>query len=211
LLERCDPSSGAAAISRSKTWRCASSSQHSSTPNPGRDSPIPIGSFWILLSKIWRGWRSALHVVRPETVVRWHRQGFRYYWRWKSRGRGRATIDPEVIDLIRRMCRANPLWGAPRIHGELIKLGIEISETTVATYMIKRRDPPSQTWRTFLANHAKQTIALDFFGVPTATFRVLFVLILLSHDRRRLVHFNATEHPHGCLDRSGAGHRLDST
>jgi putative transposase len=151
--------------------------------------------FWILLSKIWRGWRSALHVVRPETVVRWHRQGFRYYWRWKSRRRGGATIDPEVIDLIRQMCRANPLWGAPRIHGELLKLGIEISETTVAKYMIKRPGPPSQAWQTFLANHSKQTIALDFFAVPTATFKVLFVLIVLSHDRRRIVHCNATEHP----------------
>jgi hypothetical protein len=93
------------------------------------------------------------------------------------------------------MCRANPLWGAPRIHGELLKLGIEISETTVAKYMIRRRGLPSQTWRTFLLNHAKETIALDFFTVPTATFKVLFVLIILSHDRRRILHFNVTEHP----------------
>jgi transposase InsO family protein len=149
----------------------------------------------MLLSKIWHGWRSALHVVQPETVVRWHRQGFRYYWRWKSRGRGRPTVDPEIICLIRRMCRANPLWGAPRIHGELRKLGIDVSETTVAKYMIRRGGPPSQAWRTFLMNHAKETIALDFFTVPTATFKVLFVLIILSHDRRRILHFNATEHP----------------
>jgi hypothetical protein len=93
------------------------------------------------------------------------------------------------------MCRANPLWGAPRIHGELLKLGIEISETTVSKYMIRRREPPSQTWRTFLENHAKELIALDFFTVPTATFRVLFVLIILSHDRRRILHFNVTGHP----------------
>jgi len=152
-------------------------------------------AFWIHLSKIWRGWRSALHVVQAETVVRWHRQGFRCYWRWKSRARGRPTIDPEVIHLIRRMCQANPFWGAPRIHGELLKLGIEISETTVAKYMIKRCGPPSQAWRTFLENHVKGTIALDFFTVPTATFKVLFVLIVLSHDRRRMLHFNATEHP----------------
>ena len=92
------------------------------------------------------------------------------------------------------MCRVNPLWGAPRIHGELLKLGIEISEATVSKYMIKRRGPPSQTWRTFLENHAKELVALDFFIVPTATFRVLFVLIILSHDRRR-IHFNVTEHP----------------
>ncbi|MDZ7840484.1 MAG: hypothetical protein U5R46_06635 [Gammaproteobacteria bacterium] len=93
------------------------------------------------------------------------------------------------------MCRANPLWGAPRIHGELLKLGIEISETTVAKYMIKRRGPPSQAWRTFLDNHAMTTIVLDFFTVPTATFKVLFVLVILSHNRRRILHFNATEHP----------------
>jgi transposase InsO family protein len=93
------------------------------------------------------------------------------------------------------MCRANPLWGAPRIHGELLKLGIEVSETTVAKYMIRRCGPPSQTWRIFLQNHAKELIALDFFTVPTATFRVLFVLVILSHSRRRILHFNATEHP----------------
>ena len=98
--------------------------------------------FWILLSKVWSDWRAALHVVQPETVVRWHRQGFRYYWRWKSRHCGRPRIDPEIIHLIRRMCRANPLWGAPRIHGELLKLGIEVSETTVVKYMIKGRGPP---------------------------------------------------------------------
>ena len=100
-----------------------------------------------------------------------------------------------VRALIRRMCRSNPLWGAPRIHGELLKLGIEISESTVSKYMIRRRGPPSQTWRTFLENHARELIALDFFTVPTATFRVLFVLVILSHDRRRMLHFNATEHP----------------
>jgi hypothetical protein len=151
--------------------------------------------FWVLASRLWPGWRHVLHVVQADTVIRWHRQGFRYYWRWKSRRRGRPSIDPEIIQLIRRMCRANPLWGAPRLHGELLKLGIEISETTVAKYMLKRRDPPSQSWRTFLMNHAKETIALDFFTVPTATFKVLFVLVVLSHDRRRILHFNATEHP----------------
>jgi putative transposase len=92
--------------------------------------------FWLLVTRFWSGWRDALHVVQPATVVRWHRQGFRYYWRWKSRRAGRPKIERDVINLIRRMCRANPLWGAPRIHGELLKLGIEISETTVAKYMI---------------------------------------------------------------------------
>ena len=93
------------------------------------------------------------------------------------------------------MCRANPLWGAPRIHGELLKLGLEISEATVSKYMLRGRGPPSQTWRTFLENHAKALIAIDFFAVPTATFKVLFVLVILSHDRRRILHFNVTEHP----------------
>ena len=151
--------------------------------------------FWVVLSQIWSGWQGSLHIVQPGTVVRWHRQGFRYYWRWKSRRRGRPRIDPEIWHLIQRMCRANPLWGAPRIHGELQKLGIEVSEATVSKYMIKRRGPPSQRWRTFLENHGQEIIALDFFTVPTATLRILFVLIILSHDRRRILHFNVTEHP----------------
>ncbi len=151
--------------------------------------------FWVVLSRIGSGWRESLHIVQPETVVRWHRQSFRYYWRWKSRRRGRPRIDPDIQHLIRRMCRANPLWGAPRVHGELLKLGIEVSEATVSKYMIKRREPPSQAWRTFLENHAKEIVALDFFTVPTVTFRILFVLIILSHDRRRILHVNVTEHP----------------
>ena len=151
--------------------------------------------FLAALSVLWLGWREALHIVQPETVVRWHRQGFRYYWRWKSCRRGRPRIDPQVRGLIRRMCRANPLWGAPRIHGELLKLGIEVSEATVSKYMIKRGRPPSQTWRTFLDNHGKDIIALDFFTVSTATFRILFVLVILSHDRRRILHVNVTAYP----------------
>ena len=151
--------------------------------------------FWLVLSRIWSGWHAALHIVKPETVVRWHRQGFRYYWRWKSCHRGRPKTDPEIRALIRRMCRANLLWGAPRVHGELQKLGIEVSETTVSKYMIRHRGPRSQNWRTFLQNHTKELIALDFFTVPTATFRVLFVLVILSHDRRRILHFNVTQHP----------------
>src|SRR5256885_9621261 len=120
----------------------------------------------------------------PETVVGWHREGFRRYWAWKSRPRGRSRIRAELHDLIRRMSRANPLWGAPRIHGELLKLGLTVSQATVSKYMLRPRRPPSQAWRTFLANHAKDLIALDFFTVPTATFRVLFALVVLSHDRR---------------------------
>src|SRR2546426_3699405 len=152
--------------------------------------------FWVLLSRLWASWRHALQVVRPETVVGWHRQGFRRYWAWKSRPRhGRPRIRTELRDLIRWMSRANPLWGAPRIHGELLKLGLTVSQATVSKYMLRPRRPPSQAWRAFLKNHAKDLIAVDFFTVPTATFRVLFVLVLLTHKRRRLVHFNVTEHP----------------
>src|SRR5437867_5621706 len=152
--------------------------------------------FWVILSRLWRNWRSSLRVVRPETVVGWHRQGFGRYWAWKSRRRrGRPAIRTELRDLIRRISRANPLWGAPRIHGERLKLGLTVSQATVSKYMLRPRRPPSQVWRTFLTNHAKDLIALDFFTVPTATFRVLFVLVVLAHRRRRVVHFNVTEHP----------------
>jgi putative transposase len=152
--------------------------------------------FWIVVSSLWKNWRSSLQVVRPETVVRWHRRGFRLYWAWKSRRRwGRPAIGRDLRDLIRQMSRANPLWGAPRIHGELLKLGLTVSQATVSKYMVGPRRPPSQAWRTFLRNHAPDLIALDFFTVPTATFRVLFGLVVLTHSRRRLVHFNVTEHP----------------
>ena len=124
-----------------------------------------------------------------------HRQGFRYYWRWKSRPRGRPRIGTETRQLIRRMCLANPLWGAPRIHGEFLKLGIDISEATVSKYMVRHRGPPSQGWRTFLQNHSKELMSLDFLTVPTASFKVLFVIVILSNDRRRILHFNVTDHP----------------
>ncbi len=153
--------------------------------------------FWVLLSRCSSRWRKLLRIVTPDTVVRWHREGFRRYWAWKSRrhGPGRPPIDPAVRKLIRQMQSANVGWGAPRIHGELLKLGIQISEATVSKYMIRRSEPPSQTWRTFLDNHAKHITAIDFFTVPTATFRVLYVLLILHHERRHVVHFNATEHP----------------
>src|SRR5207249_10858985 len=142
------------------------------------------------------GGRDSVHVVRPETVVGWHRHGFRCYWAWKSpHRRGRPRLGTELRDLIRRMSRANPLWGAPRIHGELLKLGLTVSQATVSKYMVRPRRPPSQAWRTFLKNHTPELIALDFFTVPTATFRVLFVLVVLTHSRLRLVHFNVAEHP----------------
>ena len=151
---------------------------------------------WVSFSRVWCHWRTALVIVKLETVIAWHRRGFRLFWTWKSRRRtGRPTVPQEVGNLIRTMSAANPLWGAPRIHGELLKLGFTVSQTTVATYMVRRRPLPSQTWRTFLTNHAHQLIAADFFVVPTATCRLLFVLVLLAHDRRRVVHVAVTEHP----------------
>jgi putative transposase len=119
---------------------------------------------WVALSHIWRDWRSALAIVKPETVVAWHRAGFRRFWTWKvRRGQpGRPVISREVRDLIRKMCRENPSWGAPRVHGELLKLGIDIGESSVSKYMVRGRKPPSQTWRTFLENHLSQIVSVDF-------------------------------------------------
>ncbi len=153
--------------------------------------------FWVWLSRLWSNWRSALLIVQPDTVVRWHKQGFKLYWRWKSRARavGRPKVEAEIRKLIRRMCRENPTWGAPRIHSELQLLGYDVSETTVDKYMIRHRKPPSQTWRTFLDNHLADIVGVDFFTMPTATFRILFTFIILRHERRRVVHFNVTAHP----------------
>ena len=153
--------------------------------------------FWILISRYVDGWRTVLHGLHPDTIVRWQRQGFRFYWRWKSRGPkpGRPAIDAGLRTLIQEMQAINMGWGAPRIHGELLKLGIEISQATVSKYMVRQRKPPSQTWRTFLSNHTECLAAIDFFTVPTVGFRVLYVFIVLSHDRRQVVHFNVTEHP----------------
>jgi hypothetical protein len=151
---------------------------------------------WVWLSRFWPGWRSALLIVKPETVIAWHRKGLRLYWTWKSRlPNGRPSVPQEIRDLIRMMSLANPRWGAPRIHGELLKLGIEVSQGTVAKYMVRHRKPPSQGWRTFLKNHVKDLASTDFFVVPTATFRLLFVFVVLSHNRRRPVHFGVTSHP----------------
>jgi transposase InsO family protein len=138
----------------------------------------------------------AVTIVRPETLIRWHRRGFRAFWRWKSRPRGgRPVIPEEIRDLIREMSRANELWGAPRFHGELLKLGIEIAESTVAKYMIKCPRRPGQSWRTFLRNHADGIAAVDFFIVPTIGFRLLYCLVLLSHGRRHLTYYAVTAHP----------------
>lgn len=152
--------------------------------------------FWSLLSRMWNDWRSCLIIVKPETVVRWHRQGFKLYWHWKSRAkRGRPSVDREIRDLIRRLSRENPLWGAPRIQSELRLLGHNVADSTVAKYMTRQPKPSSQTWRTFLANHMKQTAAVDFFTVPTISFKMLFCFVVLSHDRRRILHVNVTNHP----------------
>ena len=152
---------------------------------------------WVILSLFWKHWRSALVIILPETVIAWHRKGFRLYWRWKSRAGkcGRPRVSLETRELIRQMSKANPLWGAPRIHGELLKLGIEISQATVAKYMSRQGKPPSQGWRTFLENHIQQIVAIDFLVVRTVNFRLLFVFVVLSHHRRHAIHFNVTAHP----------------
>ena len=154
--------------------------------------------FWVILSHIWKGWKEALIVVRPETVVKWHRLGFRIFWRWKSRpkGKGRPPITSEIRSLVIQISEANPLWGAPRIHGELLKLGFDISERAVSSLMPKDRfRPPSQTWKTFLKNHMHCTFSIDFFTVPTAFFKILFVFVIISHLRRKVIHFNVTTNP----------------
>ena len=169
---------------------------------PQRQTPKPKlkpadRRFWVGLSQFWPRWRSALWIVKRATVIDWHRRGFRWYWTWKIRHglRGRPCVAKEARELIRTLSRDNVGWGAPRIHSELLKLGIKISEASVAKYMVRHPKPPSQTWRTFLKNHATQLASIDFFTVPTALFRILFVFIVIQHDRRRLVHFNVTAHP----------------
>ena len=141
--------------------------------------------FWSWLSRVWPSWRSALLIVKPETVIRWHRQGFRLYWRWKSRPKGgRPTVDAEIRSLIRRMREDNVTWGAPRVQAEREPLGFKVSKATVAKYMKPTRKPPSQTWKTFLKNHMAETAAIDFFVVPTVTFQLLYGFVVLRHERR---------------------------
>jgi len=153
--------------------------------------------FWVLLTHAWADWRTALVVVRPDTVVRWHRQWLRRRWTRRSTPTrlGRPGTTAAIRTLGAQMRGANPLWGAPRIHGELQKLGVDVSERTVSRLVRRRRRPPSQTWRTFLTNHVTSMVSMDFFTVPTLTGRVLFVLVLLSHHRRQMVHVRITEHP----------------
>jgi putative transposase len=152
--------------------------------------------FWLLLANAWRDWRTALIVVHPDTVVRWHRQWLRRQWtRRSAQGPGRPRTNAAIRTLVMKIAAANPLWGAPRIHGELGKLGIEVSERTVSRLVRRPPRSPSQTWRTFLTNHVAALGSMDFFTVPTVTGRILFVFVVLLHHRRRIVHFNVTAHP----------------
>jgi putative transposase len=153
--------------------------------------------FWAWLARLWSGWHTALAFVQPRTVIAWQRKRFRDHWRRLSQQgtSGRPAIIKEVQDLIRAMWQANPTWGSPRIVGELRKLGLDVAKSTVQKYRPRVRKPSSPTWKTFLTTHVHDIVACDFFIVPTATFRVLFVFIMLAHERRRIVHFNITEHP----------------
>jgi transposase InsO family protein len=152
--------------------------------------------FFIRLYRWFPSVLNVLTIIRPETLVRWHHAGFRRYWRWKSRSfGGRPRIDTELRALIRQMNIDNPLWGAPRIHGELLKLGFEVAQSSVAKYMVKRRGPPSQEWRTFLRNHAPDIAAMDLFVVPTIGFNLLYAFIIVRLDRRELVWINVTTNP----------------
>lgn len=154
--------------------------------------------FWILLQRLWSGWKENCHLVTPETVLRWHRQGWRAFWSWKSRARpGRPATRPDRRELVDRLARENPTWGAPRIHGELARLGIRIGERTVSRLMPRRSPTPAQrqSWRTFLHNHREVLAAMDFLVVPTATFRLLYILVILDHGRRRVRHVQVTAHP----------------
>jgi transposase InsO family protein len=152
--------------------------------------------FFIQLYRWFPSILQVLTIIRPETLVRWHRVGFRCYWRWKSRSLGgRSPIETDLRVLIRRMSVENPLWGAPRIHGELLKLGFEVAQSSVAKYMVRRRGPPSQAWRTFLRNHAPDIAAMDFFVVPTIGFDLFYAFVIVRLDRRDLVWINVTSHP----------------
>ncbi len=154
----------------------------------------------LLWGWLYRAWPRCLEVmvlVKPSTVIQWHRQGFRRYWSWRSSSRraGRPGVNREIRDLIRQTSVANPLWSAPRIHGEMLKLGIEVSQATVGRHMVRRHGPPSPTWRTFLSNQIDGIAAIDMFVVVTAAFRLLYVSVIIGHARRKILHLNVTRHP----------------
>jgi putative transposase len=153
--------------------------------------------FWILMRRMHDSWRETLLIAKPETVIAWHHKGWRYYWDRKSKqgNSGRPKIDSEIIELIQRMSRENVTWGAPRIQSELAMLGYEVAMSTVAKYMVRHPKKPSQTWRTFLATHMSVAAACDFFVIPSLTFKPLYCFVVLSHDRRKILHVNVTRHP----------------
>ena len=171
---------------------------HAKRPRPRLGSFDKL--FWVALRKIWPGWRTSLILVTPQTVIRWHRTGFRLYWTWLSRRKmplGRKPIGREVRELIFRMVAENPAWGAPRIHGELLKLGFNISERTVSRW-VKRANQnpdPARHWLVFLRNHRDAIAAMDFFTVPTLTFGILYCFFVIDHNRRRILHLNVTRNP----------------
>ncbi len=154
--------------------------------------------FWKVLSNVWPSWRDSLVIVQATTVIRWHRRAFSFYWRHKSGGGkpGRPRLGSDVKSIVLKLATANPLWGAARIHGELLKLGVEISERSVSG-IIKRNNPklPSQTWKVYIENHMTDMVAVDFLVVPTIRIKMLFVFVVLSHDRRKVIHFNVTANP----------------
>lgn len=150
----------------------------------------------VLITKVYSQWHQAFLIFKPETLIRWHRLGFKLFWYWKSgKSAGRPSINKDLRDLIRRIAMENPLWGAPRIHGELLKLGFDVSQATVSSYMPKKVKQSGQTWLTFLHNHLKETVSVDFFTIPTLTYSILYVFVILSHDRRKILHYNITRHP----------------
>lgn len=153
--------------------------------------------FWSLLSKLWRPWRKALYLVKPATVIAWRRKRFKQYWARLSRNGkpGRPPVDPRIVKLIRDISKTNPLWGSPHIKGELRKIGIYLAKATIEKYMVRHRKPPSPTWRAFPGNHLKELVSIDSFAVPTVRNTVLYVFLVLAHDRRRVIHFSVTEHP----------------
>ena len=155
-------------------------------------------ALWAWLSHTGSGWRIRLLVVQPDTVIQWHRKGFRLFWKWKSRppNPGRKTVKPDTITLIRNMSQANPLWGAPRTHCKLLKLGITVAQRTVGKYMVQQsRRSSTQNWKAFLRSHLGQMVSVDFLTVPTLRFQVLYLFLVLSHERRKVLHFNVTEPP----------------
>jgi putative transposase len=155
--------------------------------------------FWVAVRQVWPGWKASLLVVKPETVVEWHRRAFRRYWRLKSKAKqiGRTPISKELQQLIFQMASENPTWGAPRIHGELKMLGFDVAERTISRWMQRqpRKTDPAQRWLSFLRNHREAIVAMDFFTMPTVTFHLLYCFFIIAHDRRRVLHFNVTDHP----------------